>query len=57
MSKTDKEEIRKRIEKVAENTSGGGHLGGTSLGQSADAKTTSSVERKGGKARPNDGQN
>lgn len=37
------------------NTSGGGHLGGTHLGQSADAKTASTVDNKGDKARPNDG--
>ncbi len=40
-----------------ENTSGGGHLGGTHLGQSPDAKTTSTTSKKGDKARPNDGKN
>ncbi|WP_426232161.1 hypothetical protein [Pararhizobium sp. DWP3-4] len=38
------------------NTSGGGHLGGTHLGQSPDAKTDSSKVKKGDKARPNDGK-
>ena len=38
------------------NTSGGGHLGGTHFAQSADAKTASTVEKKGDKARPNDGK-
>jgi hypothetical protein len=38
------------------NTSGGGHLGGTNFGQSADAKTASTVEKKGDEARPNDGK-
>ena len=42
---------------AGENTSGGGHLGGTRLGQGADAKTTSSPDKKGDKARPNDGSN
>lgn len=37
-------------------TSAGGHLGGTNYGQKPDAKTTSSVDRKGSKARPNDSQ-
>lgn len=34
----------------------GGHLGGTSLGQGKDAKTTSTVEEGGDKARPNQGR-
>lgn len=41
----------------AENSSDGGHLGGTNLGQSPDAKTGSTTEKKGDKARPNDGKN
>jgi hypothetical protein len=40
-----------------ENTSGGGHLGGTNFGQAADAKTTSTRDAGGDKARPNDGRN
>ena len=40
-----------------ENTSGGGHLGGTQIGQGPDAKTASTVDKKGDKARPNDGRN
>jgi hypothetical protein len=55
MSKTDKEAIRKRIEKVAEHTTSGSHLGGTDFGQSADAKTTHQ-KKKGDKARSNDGR-
>lgn len=38
-----------------ENTNAGGHLGGTKFGQAPDAKTTS--DKKGDKARPNDGKN
>jgi len=38
-------------------TSGGGHVGGTKSGQTADAKTTSTVDKKGDKVRPNDGRN
>lgn len=40
-----------------EKTSGGGHLGGTHIGQQPDAKTTQTVDRKGAKARPNDSKN
>jgi len=46
-----KEDVKKQVE----NTSAGGHLGGTSFGQQPDAKTTS--DEKGDKARPNDGSN
>jgi hypothetical protein len=55
MSKTNKDAIQTRIEKVAEHTTSGGHLGGTDFGQSADAKTTSTVTTGGDKARANDG--
>lgn len=41
-------------EKQVENTDAGGHLGGTSYGQTNDAKD-SAVNKKGDKARPNDG--
>lgn len=41
----------------AENTSGGGHLGGTKIGQTPDAKTATTTENKGDKARPNDEKN
>jgi hypothetical protein len=34
----------------------GGHLGGTHLGQGKDAKTTSTTEKTGDKARPNEGR-
>jgi hypothetical protein len=40
-----------------ENTSGGGHVGGTKFGGQADAKTTTTTTKKGSKARPNDGRN
>jgi hypothetical protein len=50
MTKKDKDE-KATIEK----TSGGGHIGGTHSGQRPDAKTSSGVNRKGDKARPNDG--
>ena len=40
---------------IADKTSGGGHLGGTKFGQQPDAKTSSTVDKKGDKARPNDG--
>lgn len=57
MTKTDKEAMKSAVKKAAENTSGGGHLGGTHFGQSPDAKTTSAINKKGDKARPNDGSN
>jgi len=40
-----------------EKTSGGGHLGGTQHGQGPDAKTSSTSDKKGDKARPNNGKN
>jgi hypothetical protein len=40
-----------------ENTSGGGHLGGTKIGQAPDAKTATTRDKTGDKARPNDGRN
>ena len=43
--------------KQVENTSGGGHVGGTKFGGQADAKTTTTSPKKGPKARPNDGRN
>lgn len=45
------------IEKKVENTSGGGHVGGTKFVQQPDVKTASTVDKKGDKARPNDGRN
>lgn len=42
---------------AAENSSGGGHQGGTYFGQQPDAKTSSTRDDKGNKARPNDGRN
>lgn len=56
MSKTDKDTIQKRIEQVVAHTTSGGHLGGTNLGQRSDAKSGSTVDTKGDKARRNDGK-
>ncbi|HEV7415589.1 hypothetical protein [Tianweitania sediminis] len=42
------------VEKQVENTTAGGHLGGTYYGQTKDAKD-SDTNKKGDKARPNDG--
>ena len=39
-----------------QNTSGGGHTGGTYGGQKPDVKTSSTTDYKGDKARPNDGK-
>ena len=41
-----------RQKKIADNTSGGGHIGGTHFGQQQDAKTKDTKEG-GDKARPN----
>jgi hypothetical protein len=41
---------------AVKNMSGGGHLGGTHIGQQPDAKTASTNETKGRKERPNNGQ-
>ena len=57
MSKSDAQDIQQRAEKQVEKTTAGGHLGGTKFGQEADAKTTTTREAGGGKARPNDGSN
>jgi hypothetical protein len=51
-----KKDTKQDAEQV-KNTSGGGHLGGTRLGQQPDAKTSSTVKNEGDKARPNDGRN
>jgi hypothetical protein len=50
MTKKDTQDAR--IEK----TDGGGHVGGTKYGQQPDAKTASTRDDKGRKARPNDGK-
>jgi hypothetical protein len=42
------------VKKEVEHTNAGGHVGGTYYGQTQDAKD-SSVDKKGDKARPNDG--
>ncbi len=57
MAKTNVEQAQKKARKQAKNTSGGGHLGGTYYGQEPDAKTATTVRKKGDKARPNDGRN
>ncbi|MFN7027553.1 MAG: hypothetical protein ACK4QP_24095 [Pseudorhizobium sp.] len=54
MSKSDVKEAVKRAEKQVENTSAGGHLGGTYYGQEPDGKT-SSTNSNVGRNRPNDG--
>lgn len=55
MSKTDAHEIQKRAERQVENTSAGGHLGGTYFGQQPDGKTASATVKAGPKSRANDG--
>lgn len=47
----------KKSSNAGKNTSAGGHVGGTYLGQKPDAKTASTRDDKGNKARPNDGKN
>jgi hypothetical protein len=54
MSKSDVEETVKRAERQVENTSSGGHLGGTYYGQAPDGKTASTNSNVG-KSRPNVG--
>jgi hypothetical protein len=55
MSKTNEKEIRERTERQAENSSGGGHLGGTYFGQEPDGKTVSATNKEARKTRSNDG--
>lgn len=54
MSKSDVEQAIKRAERQVENTSSGGHLGGTYYGQSPDGKTASTNNNVGNN-RPNSG--
>jgi hypothetical protein len=54
MSKSDVQEAVKRAERQVENTSAGGHLGGTYYGQNPDGKTAS-TNTNVGKNRPNTG--
>ena len=56
MSKSDVKEAEKRAEKQVQNTSAGGHLGGTYYGQEPDGKTASTNSNVG-RNRPNDGSN
>jgi hypothetical protein len=57
MSKSDVQDAIKRAERQVENTSAGGHLGGTYYGQEPDGKTATTTNLFGAKARPNDGSN
>ncbi len=57
MSKTNADDIRRKTERQAENTSAGGHLGGTYFGQQPDGKTASTSSSEARKSRPNDGRN
>jgi hypothetical protein len=54
MSKSNVKEAVKRAERQVENTSGGGHLGGTYYGQEPDGKTASANNNVGSN-RPNTG--
>lgn len=54
MRKSDVEQTVKRAERQVENTSSGGHLGGTYYGQTADGKTASTNTNVGSN-RPNTG--
>jgi hypothetical protein len=54
MTKSDVKDAVKRAEKQVENTSAGGHLGGTHFGQAPDGKT-SSANTNVGNNRPNTG--
>jgi hypothetical protein len=57
MSKSDAQETQKRAEDQVAQTNAGGHLGGTEFGQQPDAKTATTREEGGRKARPNDSRN
>jgi hypothetical protein len=57
MSKSDAQETQKRAEDQVAQTNAGGHLGGTKFGQQPDAKTATTREEGGDKARPNDSRN
>ncbi len=57
MSKSNVEEAQRKAEQQVQQTSAGGHLGGTKFGQQPDAKTATTRQDGGRKARPNDGSN
>jgi hypothetical protein len=57
MSKSDVQETQKKAEQQVNQTNAGGHLGGTKFGQQPDAKTATTRDDGGRKARPNDGRN
>ncbi|MBN9397505.1 hypothetical protein G6M50_09685 [Agrobacterium rhizogenes] len=52
MTKTNAEKILRRALRQVNNTSGGGHLGGTNFGQAFDAKTSSSKSRNDKSRKP-----
>lgn len=54
MTKSNVQEAIKRAEKQVENTSSGGHLGGTYYGQNPDGKTASTNSNVGSSS-PNTG--
>jgi hypothetical protein len=57
MSKSDVQNAQDRAQQQVEQTNAGGHLGGTKFGQQPDAKTATTKEDGGSKARPNDSRN
>lgn len=57
MSKSDVQDAQKKAEQQVQQTNAGGHLGGTKFGQQPDAKTATTRDEGGRKARPNDSRN
>ena len=57
MSKSDVQDAQNRAEQQVNQTNAGGHLGGTKFFQQPDAKTATTKESGGDKARPNDSRN
>jgi hypothetical protein len=56
MTEKNSEQNGKKTDPQLDKMDSGGHLGGTTFGQTADAKTKDTREG-GDKARPNDGSN
>jgi len=54
---TDKEQLEKKIQEQLDNMDTGGHLGGTTFGQTPGEAKTKDTRPGGDKARPNDGEN
>lgn len=52
MTKTNAEKLLRQALRQVNNTSGGGHLGGTNFGQAFDAKTSSSKNRNDKSRKP-----